>query len=286
MLGLDCILLRHATQIAGIALLALAACAVGEPSPTVIAEEVVYNHEPANNGAGPMWCYGSTCVVRVGRTVFVSGLETIPGAKPLNNTRWVLHKRTNRGWSVIRRDESGRTREPCPIAATRDGSIFISANPTLTPPDTYGGPARPEVARFRATDPEAQPAMLRPLWHGAPPFTEHSYRGLCSDGPGRSLLLMNIEGHTAQHWSLLDRDGAWSARGRLVFPMGVDYPKPEPVRLCYPVLALRDKQAHMLAISDIIEPIPEWRAFKKQLTGNDWDYEFRRLFYAWTPDIS
>jgi len=42
----------------------------------------------------------------------------------------------------------------------------------------------------------------------------------------------------------------------------------------------------LLAISDIIEPIPEWRAFKKQLTGNDWDYEFRRLFYAWTPDIS
>jgi hypothetical protein len=268
----------------GLGLLAVAGAA-NDSTPRVVAEETVYTYEPANNGAGPMWCYGSTCVVRVGSDVFVSGLETIPGAKPLNNTRWVLHRRTDRGWSVIRRDETGRTREPCPIAAI-GGDVYLSANPTLTQPDAYNGPARPEVLRFRAREPERAPDTLLPVWQGNPPFTEHSYRGLCADGPGRSLLLMNIEGHTAQHWSYLDRNRRWSASGKLLFPMGVDYPKPEPIRLCYPVLALRDKQAHMLAISDIIEPIPEWRAFKKQLTGNDWDYEFRRLFYAWSPDIT
>ena len=254
--------------------------------PRVLAEETIYNPKPANNGAGPMWCYGSTCIVRVGGSVFVSALETIPDRKPLNNTRWALYRRGASGWSLVQRDETGRTREPCPIAATEGGMIYLSANPTLTPPDTYNGPARPEVLRFRADAPGEKPDTLLPVWEGRPNFTEHSYRGLCADSPGRSLLLMNIEQHSAQHWSRLDRDGRWSAFGKLTFPMGVDYPKPEPIRLCYPVLAMRSRAAHMLAISDIVEPIPEWRAFKKQITGSDWDYDFRRLFYAWSPDLA
>ena len=51
---------------------------------TVEIEEDVYSFEPADNGAGPMWCRGSTCLVRVGDDVFASGLETIRDAKPLN----------------------------------------------------------------------------------------------------------------------------------------------------------------------------------------------------------
>ena len=53
--------------------------------PDVDVEEVVYAVEPANNGAGPLWCFGSTWVVRVGDDVFVSGLETLKDAKPLHN---------------------------------------------------------------------------------------------------------------------------------------------------------------------------------------------------------
>jgi hypothetical protein len=100
------------------------------------------------------------------------------------------------------------------------------------------------------------------------------------------VLLLNILGHEAQYWSLLDGRGKWVAAGRFEFPMGVEYEEPEPIRLCYPVLALKDRAAHVLAISDIIEPVREWRAFKKELTGQDWDYEFRRLFYSWSPDIA
>ena len=29
-----------------------------------------------------------------------------------------------------------------------------------------------------------------------------------------------------------------------------------------------------------------WLAFKKQLTDQEWDYDFRRLFYTWSPDIT
>jgi len=45
--------------------------------PAVEVEEDVYSFLPANNGAGPMWCSGSTCLVRIGDDVFASGLETV-----------------------------------------------------------------------------------------------------------------------------------------------------------------------------------------------------------------
>jgi len=41
------------------------------PRPVVEAEEIVYSYTPADNGAGPMWCYGSSCITRVGDRVFV-----------------------------------------------------------------------------------------------------------------------------------------------------------------------------------------------------------------------
>src|SRR5262249_27476762 len=91
-----------------------------------------------------LWCHGSTCLVRIGKDVFASGLETIQHAKPLNNCRWVLYKRDRKGWHVQHIDEAGRTREPCPMAAFPNSELFLSVNPTLTLPDIYSGPARPE----------------------------------------------------------------------------------------------------------------------------------------------
>ncbi|NUQ70616.1 MAG: hypothetical protein HUU17_07325 [Chthonomonadales bacterium] len=256
-------------------------------APRVEAEEHVYDYEDARNGAGPMWCYGSSCVARAGQTVWVSALETIPGAKPLNNTRWALYRRNAAGWQRIAADPVGRTREPCPIALLDGKTLALSVNPTLAPLDSYSGPAQPEMLLFDvASDAPRQARALLPSWQGAPPFTEHSYRGLAADGRHGELLLMNVVGHIAQHWSFWDRRGEWTAKGRWEFPMGVEYARPEPIRLCYPTLALQDRAAHVLAISDIIEPVPAWREFKRQLTGQEWDYDFRRLFYAWSPDIT
>lgn len=255
-------------------------------APKVEVEETLYTYQNADNGAGPLWCYGSTCLVRIGKEVFASGLETIPEAKPLHNTRWTLYRRTENGWKLQQRDTKGRTREPCPLTGFPDGRLFLSANPTLTPPDTYSGPARPEVLGFNPDNLTGAYETQIPTWEGSPPFTEHSYRGLCADAANRELLLFNIVGHEAQHWSFRDRQGKWSAHGKLLFPMGIDYEKPEPIRLAYPVLALRKRAAHALMISDIIEPVKAWREFKRKLTGNAWDYEFRRLFYTYTPDVT
>src|SRR5437867_10958812 len=63
-----------------------------ELNPVVEIEEDVYKYEPADNGAGPTWCSGSSCLVRIGDEVFASGLETITNAKPLNNCRWTLYQ--------------------------------------------------------------------------------------------------------------------------------------------------------------------------------------------------
>jgi hypothetical protein len=142
--------------------------------PTVELEEEVYTYEPANNGAGPMWCAGSTCLVRIGNGVFASGLETLKEAKPLNNCRWMLFRRGPVGWEKVRVDESGRTREPSPLTGFPDGRLFLSANPTLgSGAEPGGGPARPELFQFSAAHPQDPPERIPPVWSGTPPFTEH-----------------------------------------------------------------------------------------------------------------
>ncbi len=255
--------------------------------PVVEIEEEVYRFEPANNGAGPLWCHGSTCLVRLGDKVVASGLETLPQVRPLNNVRWTLWQRGTDGWKLQQVDTQGRTREPCPLACFEHGPVFLSANPTLvSDPDKYGVPARPEVLQFDPADLTAPYQTLLPKWQDEPAFTEHSYRSFAADGARGELILLQNIGYTHAEWVFRDRDGAWSAAGRLVWPWGAEYPKPGPIRVCYPNVALKDRAVYFCGVSDIVEPNPEWRAFKKELTGRDWDFDFRRLFYTWTPDIT
>src|SRR5512137_2362294 len=69
--------------------------------PVVEIEEDIYAYESADNGAGPLWCQGSTCLVRIGDDVFASGLETLKDVKPLNNCRWLLFQRASNGWQRL-----------------------------------------------------------------------------------------------------------------------------------------------------------------------------------------
>jgi hypothetical protein len=255
--------------------------------PIVETEEALYACEPANNGAGPLWCYGSTCLVRIGPDLFASGLETLTGRKPLNNCRWLLFHRTAQGWKQVQADPRDQTREPCPLAGFPDGRLFLSANPTLSAPDAHGGPSQPQVLQFSARHPSSPFTVMVPPWEGEPAFTEHSYRGFAADGLRRELILFNILGHDGYHWSFMDRAGKWSRQGKLEFPFGAEYETPEPIRLCYPEIVLRDRAVHVLGISDIVEPVKAWRDAKLALNhGRTWDYDFRRLFYAWTPDLT
>jgi hypothetical protein len=269
---------------------ATTAVAADNPSPllgpVVEAEEDVYQYESADNGAGPLWCSGSTCLVRSGGQVWASGLETLKELKPLNNCRWTLFRRDDNGWRLERADASGRTREPCPLVAFSDGRVFLSANPTLTASNTYAGPAQPEILQFSAADPKAEPKQLLPVWNGTPHFSEHSYRSFAADGPGHELILFQNIDYTHAEWAFRDANDNWAAQGKLRWPDGAEYPKPEPIRVCYPDVALSHRAVYFCGVSDIVEPYPDWRAYKKELTGKEWDYDFRRLFFTWTPDIT
>jgi len=248
-------------------------------------EEEVFRYEPAQNGSMPLWCMGDSCIVRAGNELFASGLETIPGAKILHNVRWMLFRRAAKGWELVCKDEQGRTREPCPLAGYSDGRVFLSANPTLTPPDTYDGPAQPQVFQFSATDPMSPPKILLPQWSEPITLNEHSYRHFVADGENHELILFqNLEWDRA-YWSFLDRSGRWSASGKLMWPWGAEYEEPQAIRICYCNVQLRDRAVYVWGTSDIPEPVKVWKEFKFKLTDRRWDYDFRRLFFSWTPDI-
>ena len=255
------------------------------PEPVVEIEEDVYTYQPADNGAGPMWSYGSSCIARVGDEVFISGLETLPDAKPANNVRWQLFHRGDDGWDLVRKGEA-RTREPCPLVSFPDGTLFLSDNPTSIGPDEGYGPARPEMFVFSAADPTADPEKLVPVWEGEPPFSEHSYRSFAADGKNREFILFQNIGYGHAEWTFRNSAGEWAKQGKLKWPWGAEYPEPQPIRVCYPAVALKDRAVYFCGVSDIVEPYPEWREYKKEVTGREWDYDFRRLFFTWSDNIT
>jgi hypothetical protein len=166
-----------------------------------------------------------------------------------------------------------------------DGRLLLSANPAADP-NARHGPARPELLLFPAPNAKGPFETLRPEWDGRPDFTEHSYRSFAADGPAGAVILFQNIGYTHAEWAFRDGTGKWAAKGKLIWPWGAEYAKPQPIRVCYPNVALRGRAVHFCGVSDIVEPNPAWRAYKKKLTGRDWDYDFRRLFYTWSPDLT
>ena len=198
----------------------------------------------------------------------------------------MLFERSRKGWEKMITDKEGRTREPAPMAAFPDGRFFLSVNPTLTTPDKYDGPARPEILQFRKSGVKLKSEKLLPVWSGNPPFTEHSYRSFAADGKSGELILFQNIGYTHAEWAFLDSKAEWSAHGKIEWPFGSDYEEPEPIRVCYPNVMLKNRAVYFCGVSDVIEPKKEWRKFKRELTGNEWDYDFRRLFFTWSDDIT
>ena len=96
------------------------------------------------------------------------------------------------------------------------------------------------------------------------------------DRENREILLLIMEQTDEHHQpTWLSRDGEWRPLPLLKFP----------IRGCYPQISLSDRRAHVLAIGDIVEPVEEWQRAKFEEFGREWDYVFRRLFYAWSPNL-
>ncbi len=250
--------------------------ATAAPTITVVTEEPVYTLVSPGNGAGPLWCYGCTQVVRQGDEVVISQMETGEDVPLLCNTRWKLLTRKDGAWETFAEAEGYRQREPCPIGVTKDAGFFLYVNDSLTPPGTHYKECEPHLLNFASTAQGSMPKKLSPKWDEEQPYyTDHSYRGFGVDGPNNELLMLNIDAKTSiQHWCHLDQSGKTLANGSITFP----------IRSAYLQAALSNRAAHVLAISDIVEPVDEWREYKFAETERKWDYVFRILYYTWTPN--
>ena len=243
---------------------------------TVEVEEVVTRYTPANNGAGPLWCYGSTVIARQDGDVFLSVIETGENVPLLCNTRWQLWHRSEDGWKLAQAEKEYRQREPCPLGVFQGGSVFLSVNPSTEPAGTKYGPCNPLVLEFDPANPAAPAKTHTPAWADGAYFTDHSYRGFAADGVNGELLLLNINAKSSEQFvSYRDSSGQWHEKGTITFP----------VRSCYPQVAMRDGSAHVMAIGDIVEPVEEWKKLKYEKLKSDWDYVFRKLFYTYTDNI-
>jgi hypothetical protein len=242
----------------------------------VEAEEVVTTYTPAKNGAGPLWCYGSTVIARRGNDVFLSVIETGKDVPLLCNTRWQLWHRSAEGWKIAQSEKEYRQREPCPIGIFQKGAVFLSVNPSIEKPGVKYGRCRPLVLEF---NPDALASAVKthqPVWAEGAYSTDHSYRGFTADGANGELLLLNINAQTGDQFvSYCDSSGQWHQKGKIKYP----------IRSCYPQVALRNRAAAVMAIGDIVEPVEEWRKLKFEKLKRQWDYVFRRLFYTYTEDI-
>ena len=259
----------------------------GKLHPVVEIEEDVYQFEPANNGSGPMWCHGNTCLIRLGDKLFASGLETLKDYQPLNNCRWTLFQRTADGWKLQQADEKDRTREPCPLGCFSDGRVLMSVNPTLsTDPQAHAGPSRPEVLQFSAADAQAPYQTFIPQWSDPPRFTEHSYRSFAADGENGELVLFQNIGYTHSCWAFLDRHQKWTT-GQLTWLPREDASKAPyggtGTRVNYPNVALKERAVHFLGNSafDQWERMPDVGDSHRQ-----WGPRFRKLYYTWSDDIT
>jgi len=270
----------------------MASAAEARPlKPVVVAEQDLYEYKTADNGADPMWCHGNTCVVRVGKNVFASGIETLPDHKAYNNVRWMLFKGTGKQLKQITNGGDTHEREPCPMACFPDGRVFLSVNPSATNPNQTDGPSQPQVLEFSAGACGADQGEYKtiiPKWSINYPGMAHTYRSFSADPPNSELLLMyNWAFYDKFYWTFYS-EGEWKAQGELNFPSTADFPlispsgkkltDPKFIRVCYPAVQLKDRAVHYLGVSDILEPYEEWRGY--------FSYDFRRLFYVWSDDIT
>lgn len=258
--------------------IAVAAVAQEElPTPAVEVEEEIYTLVPPDNGSGPLWSFGCTPIARVDDDVVVSQMETGADVPKLCNTRWRLLRRVDGAWKCFAEAEGYRQREPTLLAVLPGRRLYLNVNDSTQPPGTMYGPTDPHLLRFDGNTWPAEGAHLSPTWVGTPSFTDHSYRSYAADRAAEQLVMFNIDAKTSvQNWCLMTGDGATVRNGQVTFP----------IRSCYQQSSLKNGACHILAIGDIVEPVEEWRQYKFEQTQQNWDYVFRVLYYAWTPDLA
>ena len=248
----------------------------------VLADEIITTTTPSNNGSNPMWSAGAPLVVRENGNVWASISIHDPEEPPMCNTHWELWRKPVQGsWDLVRSGPAGSEREPCPLFLIEPGRLFLSVHPKIIERERQSNGevtwfCQPAIAEFRIDDIDGEPALLQPEFEGRPEFNQHTYRSLAVDHGGGAFLFMTIDRRNNFNVTWRDNSGAWHPVKEPAFP----------IRSCYANMLLNGREGHVFAIGDIKEPVPEWREEKFRVLNREWDYAFRRLFYAWSPDLN
>ncbi len=240
---------------------------------------------PFENGAGPMWCYGNSTIVRVGDNIFATNMRVLPERKRHNRTSLEVYAKRGGGeWTLEYYDEGVYQREPCPVMYLGGTLIGVTVNPiTIEIPadqEYMLAPCQPRIYIFDTADKLRLVRTVVPEWDDPTyEFVDHSYRSHAVDKVRGDIFLADQyylgNGEGAHCWTLLDKDFKTIRFGKLDFAE----------RSCYHNICIRDGETYVFAVQDIHEPNKEWADYKLKMTGNEWDYDFRTIFLNYSSDI-
>lgn len=246
--------------------------------------EMICPTKPFENGAGPTWCYGNSLICRVGNRVFVTNSHVNEDRLPYNRTHLELFEKEDGGeWKLVYSDEGVYQREPCYPLYLGNNRLAIVVNPTVRSyekdePSVFV-PCVPSVYLFDISDGVKKIDTVRLTWDDPGyEFFDHSYRSSAVDPENGNMIFANqyvidMEGYHC--YSVVDQNFKPIRQGKLEYP----------ARSCYHNIAMKGKETYIFAIQDIHEPVKEWAQYKLEKTGNHWDYDFRRIYLSYSPDI-
>lgn len=237
-----------------------------------------------NNGSMAAWSYGNSPLVRKGDRVFCTDSQIVPGREPFNHTSMRLFEKQDGGeWKIVFEDEGVFQREPCPVLLAGN-RLLVTVNPTARPYEPSEPsrvvPCTPLLYVFDVSGTVKLEKVLPMPWDTEQyHFLDHSYRGGAVDAITGDLFFDNLHyppNSEGEHvYGLLDGNLKTIKTAPLNFPD----------RSCYHNIAIRGGEAYVFAVRDIVEPNETWREYKRQVTGQAWDYDFRIIRMNYTPDI-
>lgn len=239
--------------------------------------------------ADNMWCSGSSTILRVGEDVFFTHTRLIEERTGWNCNSFELYASRGGGaWQREYADEGIYQRSPCPILYLGGSLIGVTVNPgdCSEGADAFGPagvPAyitsTPMLYVFDISGPAKPVRRLTLRWDDpAYWFIQHSYRSHVTDTVTGELFFTNEHYDCLPEaicYTMLDKDLRYLRSGRFDVPW----------RFLYHTMCLQDGEFYAFGIRGIEEPVEEWKAFKRQATGDLFDYEFRNIFLLYSPDI-
>ena len=186
-----------------------------------VADEMIAVIPSADNGASPLWCFGSSIFVRDGEDLYLSLLQTDLGLPPNGNCHWEIWKRTGGQWRTLFRGGEGMEREPCPLLRMAPGELILSTqSKVMEKPFQDGKGASSWYSKPGLTgifpDEEDNDAVYHhyhPVFQDGAQFSDTSYRGIGIDPGNREILLLVIDQRGDENFqvSWLRSDKGWKS---------------------------------------------------------------------------